>query len=59
MEYRTDDGKIMEISYSQKLQRNIVVVGVVLAVLLVILIVLFGLLLSGGTLTKILHNVVC
>ncbi len=59
MEYKTEEGKIMEISYSQKLQRYIVIVGIILAILLVILIVFCGLLLSGGTLTKILHNVVC
>jgi hypothetical protein len=59
MEYKGEDGKIYEMSYSQVWQKRIVVVGIVLAVLAAILIILFGLLLSGGTITKILHNVVC
>jgi hypothetical protein len=66
MEYKTENGKEYEISYSQRLQaedcrlkRQIIVVGIGGLVLLLVIIVLFGMLLSGGTITKILHNVVC
>ena len=73
MEYKDEDGKVYGIAYSQelqaesikkqteaiKLQKAILRLGIVLSVLVVIAIILFIMLLAGGTVTKILHNVVC
>jgi hypothetical protein len=66
MEYKSDEGKVYEISYSQKMQaedlklkKSIIAIGFCGLALLAILAVLLTMLISGGTITKILHNVVC
>ena len=66
MEYKSDNGKVYEISYSQqmqaedlKLKRKIIIIGVIGLVFLLFIIILLGMLYYGGIITKILHNVVC
>ena len=66
MQYKNHDGKVYEISYSQRLQaediklkRHLLIALAAVVGALLIIIILFAMLLSGGTVTRLLHNVVC
>jgi len=59
MEYKDEQGKVTELAYSIKLQKQDLVIKKIGLAVLVLIAILFVLLLSGGTLTRILHNVVC
>ena len=59
MEYKDEQSKVTELAYSIKLQKQDLVIKKIGLAVLVLIAILFVLLLSGGTLTRILHNVVC
>lgn len=60
MEYQDEEGRVYEISYSQKLlQESNTLKKLILGVLGLILLMLAIMQLKGGLLTTILRNMVC
>lgn len=59
MEYKDDRGRVYEISYSQKLQKQIIGVGIALIVLCVIILILFGLILMTNFPSQFMRQLVC
>jgi hypothetical protein len=59
MEYKDEQGNVTELAYSIKLQKQDLTIKKIGVAILILVAILFGLLLSGGTITRLLHNVVC